>query len=65
MTNSNNFHPVDSVLVVKASDLDSSVANDLSIPTGKSIAELLYEEKNNKTQDQEQAETKEKQAEAT
>lgn len=63
MTNSNNFHPVDSVLVVKASDLDSSVANDLSMPLGKSIAELLYEEKNNQTQaqEQEQAETKENQ----
>lgn len=46
MTNFNNFRPVDSVLVVKSSGVDTSVANDLSMPQGKSIAELLYEETN-------------------
>lgn len=59
MTNSHNFRSVDSVLVVKASGLDSSVANDLSMPIGKSIAELLYEEKTNEIQTQ--SEIKEKQ----
>jgi hypothetical protein len=38
------FNIVDSTLVVKASgDLDKSIAQDLALPEGKSIAELLHE----------------------
>lgn len=36
---------VDSVLEVKASGLDNDVSNDLNLPQGKSIAELLYDQK--------------------
>ncbi len=36
---------VDSILEVKASGLDNDVAHDLSLPQGKSIAELLYDQK--------------------
>jgi hypothetical protein len=43
---------VASVLEVKASGIDNDILNDLQLPDGKSIAELLNEkkEKNNKTQ---------------
>jgi hypothetical protein len=36
---------VDSILEVKASGLDRDVIHDLDMPQGKSIAELLYEQK--------------------
>jgi hypothetical protein len=36
---------VSSILEVKASGLDNEIINDLSLPPGKSIAELLYDQK--------------------
>ena len=42
---------VQSTLAVKASGLDDQIANDLLLPEGKSIAELLHDqEKNDQTQ---------------
>lgn len=35
---------VDSVLEVKASGVEHSVQNDLNLPEGKSIAELLHDQ---------------------
>ncbi len=57
MINSNKSHPVDSVLTVKASGSDCGVEQDLSMPIGKSIAELLYDEENNQQKDQANSET--------
>ena len=42
MTNPYNF--IDSFLVVKASGTD--VSNDLTLPEGKSIAQLIYDQEN-------------------
>lgn len=47
MTNFHKNHPVDSILTVKASGSDLNIDQDLSMPIGKSIAELLYDEENN------------------
>lgn len=44
MTNS-NINIIDSILTVKASGIDSSVDYDLSLPQGKSIAQLLNDQK--------------------
>ena len=40
---------VDSILEVKASGLDNDVSRDLNLPQGKSIAELLYDQKKEDT----------------
>lgn len=45
------INPIDSILTVKASGVDINVDNDLSMPIGKSIAELLYEEEENNQKD--------------
>jgi hypothetical protein len=42
---------VDSILEVKASGLDNNVTNDLNLPQGKSIAELLYDQKKEESQE--------------
>ena len=47
MTNP-QLNMVDSVLIVKSSGTD--VSNDLLLPEGKSIAQLLYDQKNTKYQ---------------
>ena len=44
MTNS-DINRIDSILTVKASGLDSSVDYDLSLPQGRSIAQLLNDQK--------------------
>ena len=45
-----NIVTANSVLNVKASEHTDSVASkDLNLPEGKSIAELIYEEKNKNT----------------
>lgn len=53
MTNS-QINLIDSVLIVKASgSLEEEIKNDLNLPEGKSIAQLIYdqeEEEINKTQ---------------
>lgn len=52
MSNIDHFELVDSVLVVKASgSISADVINDLELPTGKSISELLndQEKEDNKT----------------
>jgi hypothetical protein len=36
---------VDSVLEVKASGLDNDISSEINLPQGKSIAELLYDQK--------------------
>lgn len=52
MTNSDkNITITDSILIVKASGIDDTILNDLSMPNGKSIAELLYEEKTQQEND--------------
>ena len=45
MTN-HQINIVDSILTVKASGTDLNVEYDLSLPTGKSIAQLLNEQEN-------------------
>lgn len=47
------INPIDSILTVKASGIDCSVDQDLSMPIGKSIAQLLYEEENPKEENSE------------
>lgn len=48
MTNS-HFNLIDSVLAVKASgDIDIAI-NDLNLPEGKSIAQLIYEQEKDST----------------
>lgn len=51
-----NFKPVDSILTVKASaSTQSDVIDDLNLPPGKSIAELLDDqEKNDQKQSEDQ-----------
>lgn len=56
MTNFHKSHAVDSILTIKASGLDLNVEHDLSMPIGKSIAELLYDEKNNQQEKNSQIE---------
>ena len=42
-----NFKPVDSILTVKAStSIQNDVVDDLNLPQGKSIAELLNDQEN-------------------
>lgn len=41
----NNINFIDSILTIKASGLESQIANDLQLPEGKSIAELLNDQK--------------------
>lgn len=45
MTNP-EFNIVDSILTVKASGNDLNINQDLSLPQGKSIAQLLYDQEN-------------------
>jgi hypothetical protein len=45
MTNP-EFNIVDSILTVKASGTDLNIDQDLSLPQGKSIAQLLYDQEN-------------------
>jgi hypothetical protein len=45
MTNS-DFNIIDSILEVKASGVDLHIEQDLSLPEGKSIAQLLYDQEN-------------------
>jgi len=46
----NSIVTANSILTVKASEnTDSSASNDLNLPEGKSISELLYEEENKNT----------------
>jgi len=40
-----DFNLIDSVLTVKASGSISDISNDLDLPEGKSIAELLNDQK--------------------
>lgn len=51
-----NFKPVDSILTVKASaSTQSDVIDDLNLPPGKSIAELIDDqEKNDQKQSEDQ-----------
>lgn len=42
-----NFKPVDSILTVKAStSIQNDVVDDLNLPQGKSIAELINDQEN-------------------
>lgn len=43
--NKDQINFVDSILTVKASGLDDQIANDLQLPQGKTIAELLHDQK--------------------
>lgn len=45
MTNP-DFNIVDSILEIKASGIDLNIEQDLSLPEGKSIAQLLYDQEN-------------------
>lgn len=46
-----NFNLVDSILTVKTTgSLSEDIINDLNMPTGKSIAELLDDQKKTKTE---------------
>lgn len=45
MTNP-DFNIVDSILEIKASGVDLNIEQDLSLPEGKSIAQLLYDQEN-------------------
>lgn len=48
-----DLNMVDSVLSVRASGTDNdTVLNDLNLPQGKSIAQLIYEQENQKETDQ-------------
>jgi hypothetical protein len=53
MTNP-EFNIVDSILTVKASGIDLSIQQDLSLPQGKSIAQLIYDQENNPTEEKPQ-----------
>jgi hypothetical protein len=46
MTN-HQINIIDSILTVRASGTDLNVEHDLSLPTGKSIAQLLNDQENN------------------
>ena len=46
-----DLNMVNSVLSVKASGNDDAVLNDLNLPQGKSIAQLIYEQKNKEETD--------------
>jgi len=54
MIKPNNFEPnivIDSVLYVKASgSINDDIVNDLCLDNGKSIAELLHDQKENETE---------------
>ena len=43
--NPENINFVDSILTIKASGLELEIADDLLLPRGKSIAELLNDQK--------------------
>jgi len=46
-----NFNLVDSILTVKTTgSLSEDIINDLNMPTGKSIAELLNDQKETETE---------------
>lgn len=49
MTNP-EFNIVDSILTVRASGTDLNIEQDLSLPQGKSIAQLLYDQENHQTE---------------
>lgn len=53
MTNS-QFNLVDSILVVKASG-GPDINQDLQLPQGKSIAQLLYDQKKQNTEEDQSA----------
>lgn len=46
-----DLNMVNSILSVKASGNDDAVLNDLNLPQGKSIAQLIYEQKNKEETD--------------
>jgi len=43
--NPDHINFIDSILTVKASGLEQEVSEDLLLPQGKSIAELLHDQK--------------------
>lgn len=47
MINPDDLNIIGSVLTVKSSGVDAAVASDLLLPTGKTIAELLYDQEKN------------------
>lgn len=54
-----NFKPVDSILTVKASaSTQNDVVDDLNLPQGKSIAELIDDQENNEQKKPEDQTTK-------
>lgn len=54
-----DLNMVDSILSVRASGTDNdAVLNDLNLPQGKSIAQLIYEQENKEENNQIQTEEK-------
>ena len=46
--NNSEFNIINSILDVKASGSNINIENDLALEEGKSIAQLLYDQENNK-----------------